>query len=336
MLCGITYFFVHFLLEVTCYSVLYNALGPESTFYIILVYDFFAFAVQGLIGEFSNAHKDFDIGSFGVCLLFIGILLYSDDRFLYTVSIFFIAFGNAFVHEAGAVSCAVTGNGKMFPSALFVAGGSFGVVTGQLLGGLSGVHKWFLLLILATMEILILCTNKHWLSGNYVSSRYHLTEPSVSDLSVIIISVSVVAVRSLISYAIPSSWRTDLWHTCALFAAMGTGKACGGFFADRFGARCASLACIILSIPFLVLGGRNMAVSLIGIFLFSMLMPVTFAALLSVIDSPGTAFGFTTIGLFLGTLPELTGTVNILAELYLPMIILLSVLSAAMLHKILK
>lgn len=47
-----------------------------------------------------------------------------------------------------------------------------------------------------------------------------------------------------------------------------------------------------------------MVVSLIGVALFSMTMSITLAILVSVLkNTPGLAFGFTTIGLFLGTVP---------------------------------
>ena len=47
-----------------------------------------------------------------------------------------------------------------------------------------------------------------------------------------------------------------------------------------------------------------MIVSLIGVMFFSMTMAITLALLVSVLKKkPGLAFGFTTVGLFLGTAP---------------------------------
>ena len=47
-----------------------------------------------------------------------------------------------------------------------------------------------------------------------------------------------------------------------------------------------------------------MFVSLIGVMLFSMTMSITLACITSVLKkSPGLGFGFTTVGLFLGTAP---------------------------------
>ena len=58
------------------------------------------------------------------------------------------------------------------------------------------------------------------------------------------------------------------------------------------------------ALPFLLFGDGVMAVSLIGVMLFSMTMAVTLALIVSRIpDRCGVAFGFTTLGLFVGTLP---------------------------------
>jgi hypothetical protein len=47
-----------------------------------------------------------------------------------------IGFGNALIHISGAVYTLQDTNGEITPNAIFVGGGSFGVITGQLLGGL--------------------------------------------------------------------------------------------------------------------------------------------------------------------------------------------------------
>lgn len=73
---------------------------------------------------------------------------------------------------------------------------------------------------------------------------------------------------------------------------------------DRFGIRKVAVASTLLAIPFLCFGDNLMMVSLIGVMFFSMTMAITLGILISVLKkNPGVAFGFTTIGLFLGTAP---------------------------------
>ena len=105
-------------------------------------------------------------------------------------------------------------------------------------------------------------------------------------------------------YGIPTAWNKTVVQTIALFCVMGVGKALGGIFLDTFGIRKTAILSILCSLPFLLFGDNLMIISLIGIFLFSMTMPVTLAILVSILKKkPGIAFGLTTIGLFLGFTP---------------------------------
>ena len=78
-----------------------------------------------------------------------------------------------------------------------------------------------------------------------------------------------------------------------------------------------------------------MIISLIGVMLFSMTMSITLAILVSELkNTPGLAFGLTTIGLFLGTVPifffKISNKANIL------LIIFASLACSIVLSKILK
>jgi hypothetical protein len=82
---------------------------------------------------------------------------------------------------------------------------------------------------------------------------------------------------------------------------MGFGKALGGILSDAYGIRKVATLSTLFSLPFLLVGDNLMIVSIIGIMLFSMTMAITLAILVSKLkNTPGLAFGFTTIGLFLG------------------------------------
>ena len=92
---------------------------------------------------------------------------------------------------------------------------------------------------------------------------------------------------------------------------MGIGKALGGILSDLFGIKKVAILSCIMSIPFLCFGDKIMIISLIGVMLFSMTMPVTLAILVSRLKkSPGIAFGLTTIGLFVGALPAFLFTID--------------------------
>jgi len=106
------------------------------------------------------------------------------------------------------------------------------------------------------------------------------------------------------AYGIPISWNKTVIQTIILFSVMGLGKALGGILSDIFGIRKIAIISCLFAIPFLCFGDNNMFISLIGVMFFSMTMAITLAILVSKLKYiPGVAFGLTTIGLFLGTVP---------------------------------
>lgn len=336
---GIGYFFVHALVELVCFAILsgYFTLEGGIIWTIALVYDFFAFVLQGPIGDLNRRCKVLDIGSIGTALMLAGVLMITGSSgFLNILGLILLALGNAFLHEAGAISTTVMSGGKLLHSALFVAGGSFGLITGQVLGGVLKISRFWLLLPLAVIELLVLLTNRRWLNQAVRYPDFDLVKQPDRHSAVCLAAFAVTAVRSFIGYAIPISWKKELWQSFLLFGMMGLGKALGGYLADRFGARRVGVWSTILCIPFLLFGKDLMPVSVFGVFCFSLTMSITFGMLLSVIrESPGSAFGVTTAALFVGLLPVfLFGSFGYLANSIL--IVILSLGSAFVLNRTLK
>lgn len=114
----------------------------------------------------------------------------------------------------------------------------------------------------------------------------------------------VVAVRGYVGYGIPTSWNKTIPQTILLFSFMGIGKVLGGILTDMIGVRKTTYISMLGAIPFLLCGDNNMVILLIGVMFFSMTMAITLAILVSVFpETPGFAFGITTVGLALGSLP---------------------------------
>ncbi len=329
------YFFIHALMEVVCFAVLYDRFGLGVSIIVALVYDYFAFATQGLVGQLNSRFRKVDIGTIGVILMTIAIFMTGTNHVVLALSgIAVLGLGNAFLHEAGAIATTVCSEGKLFPSALFVGGGSFGLIIGQFLGA-AGIDRMVLLTIMIVIEILVLATNKMWLHEGEIP-KFSIVKDEYSDWLIIIVAFGVTAIRSFIGYAIPISWKKEVWQTFLLFFIMGLGKAVGGYLVDRFGARKVGVWASLLCIPFLLIGNQIMVISIMGIFMFSLIMSIGFGMLLSVIrNNPGLAFGVMTLGLLIGTLPVLLyGSFGVTINSIL--VVILSLGSAYCLHKTLK
>lgn len=305
---GYLYFYVHFVTEIICFFSLARLVGDSVILWIApFIYDAFAFVPQGLIGYISDKYRKINFGLIGTFILILGLILFNINSIHIYISIIVITIGNAFIHVSGAENTLRTSNGKLAHSAIFVAGGSFGVVTGKLLGATNFSFIFLIILALTMIPFILLAEeyekdikeNKENQCKNF---NYHNIK--INPMLVIALATLVVIVRGYMGYGIPTTWNKTVIQTIMLYSFMGIGKALGGILSDAFGMRKTAFISTIVALPFLLIGDNLMIISLIGVMFFSMTMAITLGLLVSVLKTkPGLAFGFTTIGLFLGTVP---------------------------------
>lgn len=333
ILYGCLFFIFHICIEIISYTLLYIKFSTYVAVFIVILYDFFAFFPQVIIAEFHNSHKKINIGLIGVFLFVLSILLVkSNNDTFYILSMFFLAIGNAFLHESGAIAVAFMTTKNIFPSALFVSGGSFGIIIGIYMGKLQ-IPLFWLSIPLIIITLILLLTQREWCKEKNYHYKFDIVNKKIEPINIIIISFIVIAVRSYIGFTIPMYWKEDYWQTVLLFCSLGLGKAVGGYLSDCYGYKKISMVSTLLCIPFIIIGQWHMIFSLIGMLLFSMTMSITYAMLLNVIkDNAGVAFGITTIALFVGFLPaylfKLDSYINII------FVIIFSIISYYLLNKV--
>lgn len=328
-LSGPLYFAAHFLIEVTSFYILSSYMGIPAAAMIALVYDYLAFVPQGLYGYVSDRIPGLNFGIAGTVLAALALVCFRQgwNPFLTVV---LLAVGNGMIHIQGAEVTLHSSGGKMTGPALFVAGGSFGLITGKLMSG--NAPLWLVMVMTLLILVPVLAAEKYRGQGRVTGFGY--ASKGLSTGTVIGLATLVVAVRAYMGYGIPTTWNKTVLQNVALYAFMGTGKALGGILIDRIGIRKTAAVSTLGALPFLLFGDNVMAVSLLGVMLFSMTMAVTLALIVSRIpDRCGLAFGFTTLGLFLGTLPIFFYRIR---SLLLNCVIVagLSLVSFAILHKI--
>ena len=288
---------------------------------------------QSLIGYISDNNTKINFGIIGTISLLLAYLIYGLSNINIYVSLIVLCFGNCCLHVSGAESTLKTSNGKLSPAAIFVSGGSFGVITGKLLAK-TGINPLVLLIPICSMIPFIILSDSYK-EKNDNTDNFNYVKNSINPFLIIIIAVFVVIVRGYMGYGIPTSWNKTITQTVLLFFTMGIGKALGGILSDKFGIKKIAILSTLVAIPFLCFGDKVMIVSLIGVMFFSMTMAITLGILVSVLKkTPGLAFGLTTIGLFLGTAPiffiKLTMIMNII------IIVIFSIICAILLSTILK
>ena len=331
---GYLYFYVHFIVEVVCFFYLTRVLRDSFVVWLIpFIYDGLAFVPQSMIGYISDKYPKINMGLIGVILLVVSYLIYGLTNMPIYVSLIILSLGNAFLHVSGAEDTLKSSNGKLSPAAIFVAGGSFGVISGKLLAK-TAINP--LLLIIPILTIIpFTLLSKTYITKDSNTNKFDYVKDSLNSNAVILAAVLVVIVRGYMGYGIPTAWNKTIFQTVLLFCIMGVGKALGGILSDLFGIRKVAIISCLAAIPFLCFGDNNMFISLIGVMFFSMTMAITLGILVSKLKKkPGLAFGLTTIGLFLGTAPiffiKISQTANII------LIIVASIVCALGLGYILK
>ena len=331
---GYLYFYVHFIVEVVCFFYLSRVTHNSAFIWLVpFIYDGLAFVPQSMIGYISDKYPKINMGLIGVILLVISYLIYGLTNIPIYVSVIILSLGNAFLHVSGAEDTLRTSDGKLSPAAIFVSGGSFGVVSGKLLARTT-LNPLFLIPIILTI-IPFTLLSKTYVTKDSNTNKFNYVKEKINPNLVIFIAVLVVIIRGYMGYGIPTSWNKTTLQLVIFFCTMGLGKALGGILSDIFGIRKVAIISCLLAIPFLCFGDNNMFISLIGVMFFSMTMAITLGILVSKLKKkPGLAFGLTTIGLFLGTAPIFFIKLNMIGNIIL--IIVASIVCAILLGYILK
>ena len=335
ILYGIVFFVFHLCIEVVSYMLLYLRFGTYVSAYIILIYDFFAFVPQALIGELHNKHKTWNIGFAGIILFTTSLLLIkTNNNIIYLLAVLLISFANAILHECGAIAVASVSKKNIFPSALFVSGGTIGIVIGRYFAT-ANVSINILFIFIVTMLIILTVTSKTWCNEDVRYIDVNIVSEDKTKMIIFLSALFVLTVRSFMGFVLPLAWKISFFHTIILSLFLGIGKALGGYLCDTIGYKKVAFLSTLVCVPFIIIGNYFMIFSLIGIMLFSMTMSITYAMLLSIIkNNPGVAFGITTIGLFLGAVPLLFVSINGITNVIV--IVVMSLLSYIILNNVIQ
>ena len=303
ILTGYLYFYIHLITEIACFYMLNKITNGSMIVWLIpFVYDGLAFVPQAMIGYINDKYPKICFSMIGTVLMILAYVLYFGTSINLFISLILLCIGNACILINGAEITLKNSNGMLSHSAIFVGGGSFGVILGKLLAT-SFVPFWGIVLLMVSMIPFILLAETYNTEESNCK-EFNYTKTSIAPMAIILLAVFVVIVRGYLGYGIPTAWNKTIPQAILLYFTMGIGKALGGILSDAFGIRKIAVFSTLLAIPFLCIGDNLMVVSLFGVALFSMTMSITLAILVSVLkNTPGLAFGFTTIGLFLGTLP---------------------------------
>jgi len=208
---GYLYFYIHFVVEVVCFYYITSLYGDNAYLWTLaLMYDALAFVPQSIIGYLNDKFPKISFGIIGVILLVIAILsmgLGINGKYF---GLIILCLGNCFLHIDGAETTLKSSNGKLSHSAIFVGGGSFGVITGKLLARINLSWIIILLLCLTTIPFILLAKTYH---NEKDCKEFDYHSKKIRPWLIILLTVFIVIVRGYIGYGIPTSWNKTTFQT---------------------------------------------------------------------------------------------------------------------------
>lgn len=304
------YSIIHMFIDASSIMLVYGRLkGDPQWFELILMYNILAFGLQLPLGYiFDKFIKPRLAIMLGLILLTTGLIVSSNPW----LAVIFVGTGNALFHIGGGIVALNLEPRKAALPGVFVSTGSLGLFLGAFFVQNFGFYPWIAVGILLSLGVLV-----------WFQKIPDIPKPVMDDKGktvhihqlIIILFLVAIVLRSLVGLSLNFSWKID--QTMGLYLALSIflGKGLGGFLADKLGWFITTVFALIGAAFLLYFGIDNWLLSLFGIFLFNMAMPVTLVGVSNCLNNRfGFAFGLTTMALLLGSLPTFFQTKAFFAE----------------------
>ncbi len=293
----------HFLVDLSCAFVMLTLVAdvPQMSVYLLLTYNFCAFALQmplGIITDKLNRNALIAVAGFAITLL--SFACYPVPLLCAVAA----GVGNCLFHIGGGTDVLHFSETKEWMLGVFVSPGAIGLFVGGLLAQnrvLSIPHGFaltFFIAALLTLGLHLTRSVKRTSENPPPSIRPNGRMPILAFICLFL----VVVLRSYVGMTQTFSWRAGVWVPLTV-AGLAFGKAVGGILADCFGALRISIITLSAASILYVFSAYPVC-GLLAIFLFNMTMPLTLFAVSRLFPGArGFAFGTLTFALFLGYLP---------------------------------
>ena len=306
------YTFSHYAVDFVCFWILFgyfssSASSSEEIAPGFILYNFIAFGLQMIIGAYCDDNRKLPSAAIGCAVVFVAVPVSAVSPW---AAVIITALGNAFFHVGGGIDSLVNSGGKLSRGGVFVSAGAIGVVLGTLEGTKTGFSDFNPVQLIKPAAMMLICAALCYIAHKKCRIEGDIKIKGTANgkaaaVAVITLALVSVLIRSFGGTVIPMEWKTGpqigLWAGYAAFF----GKFIGGFAADIFGAKRTGVITLLLSLPLLIFGKDIMIISLIGVVLFNMTMPITLGIIAEKMPkNPGIAFGLTTAALLLGAVPS--------------------------------
>ncbi len=305
----------HFLVDALCGASMLGAViddAPDGGFWLIIAYDFLAFATQVLTGWLADKLRhDRWLWLLSILLVGSGATGGLNHPWLATV---LLGLGNSLFHVSAGREVIRHHTLKSLWRArelgLFVAPGALGI-------GLGCMFPMEMYMVsLAAMFVILGLFLWYWPAETRESEAVEQSAKSVvveqsepawpqRVLAAFMMAFCVLC-RAASGFCGPSPWRGSMVLCVSCFLLVMGGKMAGGIIGDRWGHWRTGLTALVLSWVLLVIGGESICLALSAQFVANFLMAITLYVLVKLYpSSPGMMFGLAAAVLFPGAMMQL-------------------------------
>lgn len=303
------YSIIHFIVDLGCSILVSNLITQKmesgiNLFIAILLYNFFAFAIQLPIGIIADKVNKNAICSAIGCLLVAMAFGFANFGI---ISCIIAGIGNAMFHVGGGIDVLNISDKKATLSGIFVSTGAMGIF----LGGKSasiGFNKYYIVVLILLISSISLFWLYNKIKDKVKNEKVIMPKISTNEMIVIVCLIITVVIRGYVGLILSFEWKSNFILALISIVAVVFGKMLGGIIGDKIGFMKISLISLLVSAFLFIFAFNNSILGILAILFFNMTMPITLIALSNILfNNKGMAFGLLTFALFIGAIPVFLG-----------------------------
>lgn len=303
------YSIIHFIVDLSCAILVTNLvtqkMGSNSNLFIaIIMYNFFAFAMQLPIGIIADKLNKNAICSAIGCLLVALAFGFSNLGFICCT---IAGLGNAMFHVGGGIDVLNISEKKASLSGIFVSTGAMGIFLGSQSLEV-GFNKFYLVILILIISALSLIWLYSQIKDKVKNAQVILPKLNLNAQISILCLMLTVCIRSYVGLIVNFEWKSSYILALISVIAVVLGKMLGGIIGDKIGFKKISVISLATSAVLFIFAFNSPFCGILALILFNMTMPITLTALSNILDNnKGMAFGLLTFSLFVGSVPKFWG-----------------------------
>ena len=301
------YSILHALVDMACAVLVMGVSrnGGLSVYYaslVVILYDFFAFALQFPFGMLADRLDRNALVSASGCVLVAVSFTFSGYAFPACIV---AGIGNALFHVGGGVDVLNISERKAAPSGIYVSTGAMGLYLGCCWFETQAVRCFVTVALAAGAVLLILLSRKirkdYNVHNEKCNGRPDWWSLPAGKTFVVYCVLFTVCIRGCFGLIMDFPWKSGFYTGLWAVSAVVLGKAAGGILGDRIGWKKTSVTSLLLAAVLFYPAFDNIICGILALFFFNMTMPITLTMMANLFPKrKGMAFGITSATLFLG------------------------------------